>query len=223
MIKINLYVNRRIGICLLLVSIFLNSCTKNLQKETVVYQNNFNNNNISRINNVKQDKYSGSGVLGRYGTEGFELDLENLSMHDLVEFSFDLYIHNNWTGNSAAGVTDSADIFIIDVDKNNLLYTTFSNGLCGANCTYQSYPESFPFQNNPVFANAIKSDLPPPCNLLNGITSKYKISRTIYHSSLSFKLGCFAQLFRHRNSPDPLCEASWSIDNLTVKIIKFRD
>lgn len=209
----------------ILIAMFLSlSCTKSLQKDTVVYENNFDSDMTDGIYNALISEYHGSKVLGRYSTGGFDLYVEELPEHDLIEVSFDLYIHDNWRGNSLTGINDSCDIWIMNFDGRNEKYTTFSNNQCkDDSCRFQAYPGTFPFPSNPSGANAARTDLPGVCSLkgVSGGTSKYRIKRTTYHQSKTFHLGCYAQLYAHRISADPLCAASWSIDNLTIKAIKF--
>lgn len=207
------------------ILIFLgNACTKNLQEETVVFKDNFEGKVSPKIHNAVFSKYNGSTVLGRYHTAGFHLFLGSLPPHDLIQVSFDLYIHDNWRGNSLTGVKEDSDIWIMDFDGRSEKYTTFSNG---QNPLFQnqSYPNNYPFQNNPAKTNAIKTDLPGACDLKNvaGGTTKYKITRTTYHSADTLQLICGAQLYAHKNSTNPICEASWSVDNLLIKTIRYRD
>jgi len=202
----------------------LTYCTKNLQKETVVYKNNFDKGKVNGIYNSLISDFNGSKVLGKYGTGGFDLSVDNLPEHDLIQVSFDLYIHDNWRGNSPSGIKDSSDIWIMNFDGNNEKYTTFSNNQCfDGNCKYQAYPGNFPFPDNPAGANSQITNLPGACALkdVSGGTTKYKITRTTYHTAATFHLGCYAQLFSHQRGSNPLCDASWSVDNLEVKVIKF--
>lgn len=207
-----------------LLAFLLCSCTKNLQKETVVYENDFDSKRTNGIYNAVISEYNGSMVLGRYSTGGFDLSIDKLPEHDLIKVSFDLYIHDNWKGNSPTGIKDSSDIWIMNFDGNNEKYTTFSNGQCvDGTCSSQAYPGNFPFPSNPAGANALKTDLPGAGNLkgMPGGTLKYRITRTTYHTAAMFHLGCYAQLFAHQFAADPLSDASWSIDNLEIKAMKF--
>jgi hypothetical protein len=210
------------GVFFVVVLSTIFSCSKNLQQEVTVYENNFEEDKINGIHNAVISDYNGSKVLGRYSTGGFDLSIEELPSHDLIQVSFDLYIHDHWRGNSQSGIKDSSDIWIMNFDGNNEKYTTFSNQKClDSSCGFQAYPGNYPFPDNPPGANAFKTDLPGMCNSVTGGTSKYRIVRTTYHTAPSFHLGCYAQLFAHQNSVDPLCEASWSIDNLKIKVIQF--
>lgn len=209
---------------LLATALVMVSCTKNLQKETIVYENDFEKGRTNGIHNAIITDFNGSKVLGRYNTGGFDLNIDSLPEHDLIEVSFDLNIHDNWRGNSSSGLKDSSDIWIMNFDGNNERYTTFSNNRCeNDSCNFQAYPGNFPFPANPAGANAIKTDLPGACALkgISGGTFKYRIKRTTYHNAVTFHLGCYAQLFAHAQESDPLCTASWSLDNLKIKTIKF--
>lgn len=221
-------INKQRGIYSLLIifSLILVSC-KGLQKEIIVYQNNFENNNLSKIIDGKISEYNGSKVLGRYSENGFALRLDSLPVHNLIEIKFDLYIHDTWDGNKSK--PDGPDIWIMNIDGYSNTYSTFANGLC-SDCT-QSYPVLQPtvvnntlnfFENKPN-SNAIKTDLPGACKLkdFKGGTSLYKIVRTIEHTGDKLEIGCFAQL----EDPDKAnknCNESWSIDNIQVKTIEFR-
>lgn len=199
------------------------SCKKNIQKDTVVYDNDFDSESTYGIHNAVVSEYNGSKVLGRYNTGGFDLNVVELPEHDLIEVSFDLFIHDNWRGNASSGIKDSSDIWIMNFDGKNEKYTTFSNNNCSNGfCSFQAYPANYPFPSNPAGANAVRTDLPGACALqgVSGGTFKYHIKRTAYHKSTTFHLGCYAQLFAHGEA-DPLCSASWSIDNLIIKTIKF--
>lgn len=219
--------NKPTGLYLLfLILSFFSSC-KGLQKETIVYQNDFERGNPSSIINGKTELYNGSKVLGRYSEGGFNLQLKDLWPHDMVQISFDLYIHDTWDGN-AKGL-DGPDIWIMNIDGWSAIYSTFVNGTCN-NCS-QSYPvlqpafanNSFVFYPNKPNSNAIKTDLPGACKLKDTIggTSMYRIVRTIEHRGSTLDIGCFAQL----EDPDKAnknCNESWSVDNIRIKAIEFR-
>lgn len=202
------------------------SC-KGLQKETIIYKNDFEGSNLSGIIDGKIEDYNGSKVIGRYSQNGFLLRLNNLPKHNMVQISFDLYIHDTWDGNAVK--PDGPDIWIMNIDGNSAVYSTFANGLC-TNC-HQAFPVEQPSQvnggfvffNNKPNSNAIKTDLPGACKLKDskGGTSMYRILRTIEHTQSNLDIGCFAQL----EDPDIAnknCNESWSVDNMMVKVIEFR-
>ncbi len=211
---------------ILLLLVLITGCTKNLHKETVVFRSDFEDGRIGEIFNGQISEFNGSNVLGRFNVGGFDIFLDSLPEHDLIQVSFDLYIHDNWRGNSSTGIKDSSDIWIMNFDGASDKYTTFSNERCPiGNCQFQSYPANYPFQNNPAKANSLQTDLPGACSLkgVSGGTVKYRIQRTVYHTKSEFHLGCYGQLFGHRASEDPACDASWSVDNLKITTTKFRN
>lgn len=211
---------------LLVLMAGLYSC-KGVQKEKVLYNNNFESNDLTNIDNGKIELYNGSNVLGRYSENGFLLQLKGIQSHDMIQISFDLYIHDTWDGNSTGA--NGRDIWIMNIDGWSSIYSTFANGAC-ANCT-QSYPEPQPPFYNNVFnfaqnkpnSNAIKTNLPGACKLkdVEGGTSMYRIQRTFNHTAATLDLGCFGQL----EDPDPAnknCNESWSVDNIKITAIEFK-
>lgn len=206
--------------------VFLTAC-KGLQKETEVFSNDFEEGVPVNVVDGKVEQYNGSGVLGRYSQGGFVVKIKNLKAHNLIRFSFDLYIHDTWDGNTSG--TDGRDVWIMNIDGGSNIYATFANGTC-TNCT-QSYPNPQPSFFNNIFnfalnkpnSNAIKTDLPGACKLkdVKGGTSMYRIQRTFEHTGSTLDLGCFGQL----EDPDPAnknCNESWSVDNMRIAAIEFR-
>lgn len=213
-----------IGSFLIIISIA--SC-KGLQKETVVYRNDFESGSLSRIIDGKIEDYNGSKVIGRYSQNGFLLKLDSLPVHNMVQISFDLFIHDSWDGNAVK--PEGPDIWIMNIDGWSAIYSTFANGLCSS-CT-QAFPVvqptqlngGFVFFNNKPNSNAIKTNLPGACKLKDtkGGTSMYKILRTFEHTGTTLDVGCFAQL----EDPDLAnknCNESWSVDNILIKTIEFK-
>jgi hypothetical protein len=211
---------------ILMMFICMMSC-KGLQKEVIIYQNSFESDSLQDIINGKIESYNGSKVLGRYSENGFVLRLENMRPHDMIQVSFDLYIHDTWDGNSKGA--DGPDIWIMNIDNYSAFYSTFASGQCDT-CT-QSFPVAIPpiVNNKPVFyinkpnSNAIKTDLPGACKLkdVKGGTSLYKIVRTFSHTAPNIDIGCFAQL-EDPDAANKNCNESWSVDNIKVKAIIFK-
>lgn len=198
------------------------SCTKNLQKETVVYDNNFETGDLSDIKGGAVASYNGGGVLGRYNNGSFVLTLNNLPKHDLVQVSFDLNIHDYWDGNSTAvGGIEGPDIWGMKLNGSTYIHTTFSNTNCDElYCKPQSYPANFPV-NYIGKANAYDTTWPGACSGVAGNTTVYKIVKTVPHKEASLILECYDQL-RQMNVTDALCDESWSVDNLKIKVIELR-
>lgn len=210
----------------ILVIVFFASC-KGLQRETIIYSNNFEDSSLSKIISGKIGEYNGSKVIGRYSESGFDVRLDSIPKHDLVQISFDLYIHDTWDGNAAK--PEGPDIWIMNIDGWSAIYATIASGLC-ADCK-QSYPvlqpsienNRFNFFNYEPNSNAIQTDLPGACKLegVKGGTVKYRILRTIEHTDSKLTIGCYAQL----EDPDQAnknCNESWSVDNIKIKAIEFR-
>jgi hypothetical protein len=214
------------SVCLLSI-LFLLGC-KGLQKDTYVYFNDFEGELLTDITYGKIEKYNGSKVLGRYSENGFVLKLKDLPVHNMIQITFDLYIHDTWDGSTAK--PEGPDIWIMNIDGNSAIYATFANGLFAD--YKQSYPvlqpyydpnTGFIFTQNKPNSNAIKTDLPGACKLKDklGGTSMYRITRTIQHELSTLELGCFAQL-EDTDLPNKNCNESWSVDNLKIKTIEFK-
>ena len=221
--------HKQLGIYSLFIvfSFILLSC-KGLQKDTIVYFNDFENDSLTNIIDGKIGAYNGSKVIGRYSQNGFVLRLDSLPIHNILQIAFDLYIHDTWDGNSAK--PEGPDIWIMNVDGWSAIYATFANGQF-TNYT-QSYPvlqpeynpaTGFKFFNNKPNSNAIKTDLPGACKLhkIMGGTSMYRITRTIEHTTSTLDVGCFAQL-EDSDMDNKNCNESWSIDNIKIKTIEFK-
>jgi hypothetical protein len=206
--------------------ILFGSCAKDYRNQAEVYNNNFESNDLSGISGGEIETFNNSKVLGRYNNSGFELALNNLPEHDLVELSFDLYIHDSWDGNKFGkdGVEDGPDIWEFQIDGTSYIKTTFSNVICkaGTFCEPQSYPDNYPNNNHNPKSGTSNGNLPGVCNLagLRGGTSLYKIVRRIKHSNQQLILKCIDQL-KQSNSPDPKCDESWSVDNIKIKAIRL--
>ena len=210
----------------ILIILSIASC-KGLQKDTIIYNNDFENGSLSNIIDGKIGEYNGSKVIGRYSESGFLLKLDSLPAHNMIQVSFDLYIHDTWDGNAIK--PDGPDIWIMNIDGWSAIYSTFASGLCN-NCK-QAFPVlqpsqingGFVFFNNNPNSNAIKTDLLGACKLKDskGGTSMYRILRTIEHTGSTLDIGCFAQL-EDSDATNKNCNESWSVDNILIKAIEFR-
>ena len=211
-------------LCIALLALLFNSCAKEVKNEQEIYFNDFEKNELSAIGNGFIETYNGSKVLGRYNGSGFDLNLNDLPAHKLVQITFDLYIHDSWDGNKTSESIDGPDIWKFLVDGNLYINSTFSNADCDASgfCPPQSYPSDYPNSyNNPKTA-ATNPNLLGVCNLAGKIggTTLYRITKTIEHQKSSLLMQCRDQLIQ-TNAPDPKCDESWSIDNLSIKIINL--
>ena len=212
-----------ISLVLILAFVF-SACSKIVQKETEVYFNDFETGDLNGIVNGYLYEYNGSTVLGRYNQSGFELLLTDLPSHDLIQVSFDLFIHDSWDGNKL-GIedVDGPDLWKMLVDEELYINASFSNIACvnanGMFCPPQSYPANYPNNNNYPRKGAYKVDLPAACHP-NGTTTWYKVTKTISHSKNEILLQCIDQLVQ-KNADDPNCDESWSVDNIRINTIKL--
>lgn len=195
------------------------SCKNQVKSEVEVYYNDFENNNLSGIGNGIINQFNNSAVLGQYNNGNFILTVNNLPKHDLITISFDLYIHDNWRGQL---LPDGPDTWEMLVDNMSYINTTFSNLECKSwnICPPQSYPDDYPNSNHNPRTGAYRTDLPGVCSMLNSPTGTtlYKIKKTFKHSNQSIILQCLDKL-NQSNYPNPKCEKSWSVDNISIKVI----
>lgn len=201
------------------------SCKKDVKSEIEVYNNDFENGRLQDIVGGIIELYNGSHVLGRYNNQSFELIVNDLPEHQLVEVSFDLYIHDSWDGNLSGDFgRNGPDIWEFIVDGNSFIKTTFSNSDCGEDtfCNPQSYPANYLNSNNNPKTGAANKLLPGVCIRAGevGGTTLYKITKVIAHSAGSVSIKCVDRLIQ-TNSQSPKCDESWSIDNLKVKAINL--
>ena len=157
MIKQNLIILLKTFVLLSLVD----SCSyPELSRDELIYDNDFESDNFTEIDGKVTSIFNNTTVLGDFNNDGFTLHLENTGDHDYVFISFDLYIHGSWDGNfNGFSENDKADKWIIELDpemdlmkdsSTDKFITTFSNSVCFPNyCLRQSYPENYPFENNP--------------------------------------------------------------------------
>lgn len=205
-------------ILIFLISCF--SCKNQVQNEVVVYNNTFENNNLSGIKDAVITQFNNTSVLGQYNNSGFALSLNNLPRHHLITITFDLYLHDSWDGNKLG--PDGPDIWQMLVDGNTYIDASFSNSDCspGNFCPPQSYPLSYPNNYNNPKTGAYKTDLPGVCHLVNNPngTTLYKIVKTFKHSGNTMILQCLDKLMQ-TNTSTPKCDESWSVDNIIIKAI----
>jgi hypothetical protein len=203
-------------------SLLLTTCKKEVKSEQVVYSNDFESGNLNNITGGTLTSFNGTHVLGRYNTGGFSLNVPDLPKHDLVEVSFDLYIHDTWDGNNLDNGYAGPDLWSLVLDGGVYIHTSFSNSSCGVGvfCPPQSYPNDYPNSNHNPKAGAFRTDLPGACYLSsspNG-TTEYKITKQISHTGKTLQVQCLGNLVQ-KNVTDQLCDESWSIDNLNIKVI----
>lgn len=212
----------KILIPIFFLSFIVNSCKNQVQSEVVVYNNTFENSNLSGIKDGTITQFNNTSVLGQYNNAGFTLNLNDLPNHQLITIAFDLYIHDSWDGNKLS--PDGPDIWQMLVDNNTYVDASFSNGECaigpGIICPPQSYPLNYPNNYSYPRKGALKTDLPGVCHLINNPngTTMYHIEKTFKHSNNILKLQCLDKLVQ-TNTANPKCDESWSVDNIIIKAI----
>jgi hypothetical protein len=212
---------------------FIISCSKNdeILLDKIVYQNDFESNIDNNISNATFTKYNNSTVLGDFNNSGFRLNLENLEQHNKILISFDLYIHGSWDGNFNRFVDkDKPDLWKMELGisdtyyNNHVFETTFSNSPCASTyCLRQSYPNNYPHSNNPK-TGYHQVNLSPICtDEFGGPTTLYKFEKVLNHKDSTAIFSFYDQLYQPNAFKNGVnytkCDESWSIDNLTVRIL----
>lgn len=218
---------KRSGILLYVVIVFAcSSCFKNLPAKNIVYENGFEAMDTLHIkmydargpmDSLKITDYNGSKVLGRFNTNFIVFTFKNLPFHNIVRIEFDLFMHDQWTGEYKQPGSVNPDVWQMKIDNRPVYLTTFSNGPYT-----QAFPDNHSFgsapSSNPARANAW-AVLPGVCGY-NGKpdgTTLYKIDYTTAHSGqLEISMNDVLQI------SNSLCLKSWSIDNLRITAIEYK-
>ena len=220
--------------------IIINSCSyPEMIRNELIYQNDFEKMNLKNIDGGEFMEFNNSIVLGDFNNDGFTLFLENVGDHDYVFISFDLYIHGSWDGNfNGFEKNDKPDKWIMEFKPDMDLYkdpvsdnfiTTFSNSPCWPNyCLRQSYPERYPFENNPK-TGSFKVNLEETCynSFFGGPSSLYKIEKGFKSSGSNLVIRFYDELYQPNaiykdGIPVQKCDESWSMDNISVRLIKYQ-
>ena len=219
--------------------ILINSCSyPEITRDELIFDNDFESNDLNNIDGGVIINYNDSKVLGNYNNDGFTVHLNDVGSHDYIFVSFDLYIQGSWDGNfNGFDVNDKPDKWIMEYRPDMDLFkdtavdkfvTTFSNSPCFPNyCLRQSYPENYPFENNPK-TGSFKTDLDRKCdnNFFGGPTSMYKIEKSFKSNGNAVVIRFYDELYQP-NAIDKdgivqsKCDESWSLDNLRVRVISY--
>ena len=215
---------------LILTSVSSCSKSKELSRDELVYNNDFESGDLDAIDGAQLMTFNNSTVLGNYNNDGFTLHLNNIGAHDFIYISFDLYIHDSWDGNFNNIEPDQPDAWFIelrpDIDSYpsipfNVWETSFSNSICNeVYCLRQSYPNVFPFENRP--RKGVSQVLPGLCSLAsnNDGTTLYTIEKGFEHQGNALLIRFYDKLYQP-NAVDEKCDESWSLDNLKIRVISF--
>ena len=218
----------------------INSCTyPEMIRNELVYENDFENQILNKIDGGEIIEFNNTNVIGNYNNDGFTLFLDNVGNHDYVFISFDLYIHGTWDGNfNGFENNDKPDKWILEFKPEMELFkdmysdtfiTTFSNSPCYSNyCLRQSYPERYPFENNPQTGSFITglSKLCPD-TFFGSETTLYKLEKGFRSKGNSLVIRFYDELYQPNaidkdGIPQSKCDESWSLDNLKVRVIKYK-
>ena len=225
----------------LLLSFFVNSCSyPEISRDDLIYDNDFESGDFSEVDGKATSTFNNTTVLGDFNNDGFTLHLKDTGDHDYVFIAFDLYIHGTWDGNfNGFPENDRPDKWVMELDpemdlikdtSSDRFVTTFSNSPCFSNyCLRQSYPENYPFENNPKMGyNTI--NLPKVCENVDfggDTTTLYKIEKVFKHSGNAVVIRFYDELYQP-NAIDKdgvvqsKCDESWSLDNLKVRVISYK-
>lgn len=209
------------------------SCSEEFESSEIVFQNDFESEDLNQIEGAIINSFNSSKVIGFYNNGGFVVNLNSLPEHDYLAVSMDLYIHDSWDGNKIG--VDGPDFWSIQLDdwekyesdlaQNLQFKTTFSNTVCNSSlCLLQSFPNYYNSLNstNDPKAGAQPDVLPGRCLLRDSQgTYLYKIEVLFPHNEDRGKLRVIDRLTQ-TNTNDPLCDESWSVDNMIIRAIKTK-
>lgn len=193
------------------------SCSEQIAERTTIYSNGFEDGDLREITGGKLIVYGSSSRLGNYNKGGFSVALANLPKHDMLEVSFDLFLHDSWDGNRES--PNGPDIWGIAIGE-GIFETTFSNSVCNSSyCLKQSYPNSFPFTNEPK-TGAQRRFMPSLCTPAERTlrTTQYRITKYFKHSEKEAIIEFYDRLVQS-NTGNQSCDESWSLDNLAITSI----
>lgn len=218
----------------------INSCSyPELSRDEVIYSNDFESQNLEKIDGGGISIFNNTNVLGDFNNNGFTLHIDNVGSHEYVFVSFDLYIHGSWDGNfNGFPENDKADKWIMEFKPDMDLFkdpdfdkfvTTFSNSPCFPNyCLRQSYPNAFPFENNPK-TGSYMTDLDNKCpnTFFGGPTTMYKFEKGFRSSGDAVVIRFYDELYQPNaldkdGIPQAKCDESWSIDNLVIRVVDYK-
>ena len=225
---------------ILILTIFIDSCSyPEMVRNELVYENDFENLDLNSIDGGDIISFNNTNVIGDFNNDGFTLFLEDVGDHDYVFISFDLYIHGSWDGNfNGFSENDKPDKWVMEFKPDMQLYkdpssdhftTTFSNSPCWSNyCLRQSYPEVYPFENNPK-TGSFKTNLAQTCtdSFFGDKTTLYQIEKGFKSSGNSVIVRFYDELYQPNaidkdGIPQQKCDESWSMDNIRVRAIKYQ-
>ena len=225
---------------ILIVAFVIDSCSyPEMVRNELVYENDFENLDLNSIDGGDIMSFNNSKVIGDFNNDGFTLFLEDVGDHDYIFISFDLYIHGSWDGNlNGFSENDKPDKWVMEFKPDMQSFkdpssdhftTTFSNSPCFSNyCLRQSYPEVYPFQNNPK-TGSFKTNMAKICvdSVFGEKTTLYQIEKGFKSSGNSVIVRFYDELYQPNaidkdGIPQQKCDESWSMDNIRVRAVKYQ-
>ena len=209
-------------VLLLMTVVTFFSCTETLESEEVVYFNDFSNLDLAGFENGRFIIFENDTIVGYYHNEEIAVNLTDLPSHNLLKITLEILVHDTWDGN-ASDNGNGPDQWFFGVDNEEVFRTSFSNTPCESTyCLYQSYPDTFFKQNRPK-SGAIQTNMPGLClfGALPNYTTRYSISKIVEHSNPNTRVYMDSELVAD-NSPDPLCDESWSLASITVEALTLK-
>jgi hypothetical protein len=206
-------------IILYFVMISMTSCLPIVESEQVIYSNDFSNLNLAGFENGKLFIFQRDTVAGYFHNEEVSVSLQSIPSHNYLKVTIDILVHDSWDGNPDDGV-GGPDYWYMGYDNTEVFRTTFSNSPCESTyCLYQSYPNDY-FRQNVPKSGATRTNIPGLClfGAFQNYTTRYSVSKLIPHVNPSIKIYMGADLL-NTNSPDPICDESWSIAKIEVEAI----
>ncbi|HSF55705.1 MAG TPA: hypothetical protein VLA71_18275 [Algoriphagus sp.] len=200
--------------------ISMTSCLPTVESEQVVYSNNFSDLDLAGFENARLLVFQNDTVVGHYNNEEVAVNIQNIPAHNYLKVTIDILVHDTWDGNPDDGL-GGPDFWYMGYDGQEVFRTTFSNSPCESTyCLYQSYPNDY-FRQNVPKSGAVRTNMPGLClfGAFQNYTTQYSISKLIDHSNPNIKIYMGGDLIA-TNSPDPICDESWSIAKIEVVAIQ---
>ena len=201
--------------------ILFTSCEKQFPAETIVYDNEFKGGKIDNATGALLYNVNVQFFVGRYNKGGFTITLKNLPKHNAIQIEAQPYFHDSWDGNNNIGGIDGPDLWTMTADGTPLVNATFSNSPCNSvYCLFQSYPGDYGLINNPPLTEAYQITGGACFTAIRSITSVYRIVKTFPHERDEVIVS-FRDNLVQTNVALPLCDESWSMGSLRIKVLNI--
>lgn len=209
--------------CLSIVILFFGFYMSINAQWVTIYSDNFDNNNNLNLwstvvtdpnwqNQIKTDVTpSGRRFLGQYGNQKVTLKIDDLSFHDSISISFDLFVIMTWDGNMTI---NGPDIFTIISEINDtLIHTTFDNMPEFGSSHRQAYPGRYPNSSNSPQTGSAEVNTLGYRYWSGPKDAVYHITLNFPHTKCDLVMDFVGTL---KNDPPIIGDESWGIDNIRV-------